>query len=135
MLWFVKNFLSLSSISLRPSYVLIRHLCLKWQLNFFYARRKWRHINVGYDTSKNAFNRLLCTDDLKVISIRSSLFIVKFTVVVRQNKMINKPEIMGNAGSPFFFSLTRTFSVNTEPDWYDSERWWVITRWSMPNIS
>lgn len=78
---------------------------------------------------------MLCTDDLKVISIRSSLFIVKVTVVVRQNKMINKPEIMGNAGSPFFFSLTRTFSVNTEPDWYDSERWWMITRWSMPNIS
>lgn len=128
MLWFVKNFLSLSSISLRPSYVLIRHLCLKWQLNFFKQE-------VGYDTSKNAFNRLLCTDDLKVISIWSSLFIAKVTVVVRQNKMINKPEIMGNAGSPFFFSLTRTFSVNTEPDWYDSERWWMITRWSMPNIS
>lgn len=35
MLWFVKSFLSLSFISLRPSFVLIRHLCLKWQLIFF----------------------------------------------------------------------------------------------------
>lgn len=130
MLWFVKSFLSVYDLP-----VFWYDICVLNGNYFFEARRKWRHINVGYDTSKNAFNRLLCTDDLKVISIRSSLFIVKVTVVVRQNKMINKPEIMGNAGSPLFFSVTRPFSVNTEPDWYDSERWWVITRWSMPNIS